>query len=609
VVTALDDDDVAKLSADQELVARLESELERLDAMGKQVSPEIAYCSPEFGISACLPQYAGGLGVLAGDHLKAASDMGLPLVGVGLFYRDGVFHQVIQDGAQEEAYEKIDPEQVGARDSGVTVSIPMPGREVTARVWTMSVGRIPLLLLDTDLDANGPHDRKITDQLYIGFGLHRIEQEMVLGVGGARAIAAMGWEIDVFHLNEGHAGFVALELIDRVIAGRGLDEAVADVTPGVIFTTHTPVPAGIDRFDRASISPFLEYWADRWETPIADLWELAVDPDDIARSNMAAWCLRVASSANGVSELHGEVSRDLFSGVGIGDRIGSITNGVHARTWTGRHVQDLFDSTLGVEWPQGDPETWERVVDIDDVTLSEVRRRSSVSLVDHVAGATGEKIDPDALIIGFARRFAPYKRATLLLRDPERLAQLLGDDTQPVHFLFSGKAHPSDEAGKSLVAQIVGFSNTTGANSRMTFLADYDMDIAYQLVQGCDIWLNNPIRPREASGTSGEKAALNGGLNCSILDGWWAEMYDGHNGWAIPASLSPDPDVRDADEAASVLATIEAVRDEYYGGRHVFNGRIRHAWRTLGPRVTATRMLGQYRDDLYRPALERMRSR
>jgi starch phosphorylase len=606
VVARLDDQQLESLLADGVATSLLADELARLNALGEPSPPRIAYCSPEFGISGLLPQYAGGLGVLAGDHLKAASDMGLPLVGVGLFYRDGVFHQNIEDGRQVETYHSIDPNDVGARDSGITVSVPLPGREVVARVWLMEVGRVRLVLLDTDVDANSADDRNITDQLYIGFGQHRVEQEMILGVGGARALAGLDWHPEVFHLNEGHAGFAALELIDRLIGAGTVADAVAKVSPGVIFTTHTPVPAGIDRFDRDLLEPYLTHWAERWDAPVGDLWALGVDPDDESRFNMAAWCLRIAGSANGVSALHGEVSRGLFAGVGLGDEIGSVTNGVHARTWTGSHMQTLFDEALGDAWAAGDPEAWGRVVDIDDGRLTEARHRSSLALTDHVAATTGQKIDPDALIIGFARRFAPYKRATLLLRDPERLGRLLADDGRPVHFLFSGKAHPSDEAGKSLVAQIVGYSGTSGANARVTFLADYDMEIAYHLVQGCDIWLNNPIRPREASGTSGEKVALNGGLNCSILDGWWAEMYDGHNGWAIPASLATDMEQRDTDESASVLETIESIRDEFYGARHVFNGRIRHAWRTLGPRVTATRMLTDYQNELYQPALERV---
>jgi starch phosphorylase len=604
-VDALTEDQLLELLGDDELLSRMAEELGRLEDIGEPLDPAIAYFSMEFGISGRIPQYAGGLGILAGDHLKSAGDLKTPLVGVGLFYGDGVFHQVIEGGTQVEEYRPADAAALGAIDSGVVVEVPLERRNVSARVWLLEVGRIRLLLLDTNLEVNAAKDRRITDQLYIGFGKHRVEQEMVLGVGGARALAALGWDLAVFHLNEGHAGFVALELIDRVIDG-DLDAAIGAVGPGIIFTTHTPVPAGIDRFVRENVSPYLEHWAKRWNLALGDIWAMGADPEDGDRFNMAAWCLRIAGAANGVSQLHGEVSRGLFAGVGIGDQIGSVTNGVHARTWTGAHMQSLFDEALGPGWDLGDRDSWERAMEIDDDTLVAARRNSSRALVDHVVATTGEKIDPDALIIGFARRFAPYKRATLLLRDPERLARLLADDERPVHFLFSGKAHPSDDAGKSLVAQIVGFSQSTSAHARLTFLPDYDMNVAYHLVQGCDAWLNNPIRPREASGTSGEKAALNGGLNCSILDGWWAEMFDGHNGWAIPASLETDPEARDVDEATAVLEAVENMRDEYFGAPHVFNGRVRHAWASLGPQVTAARMVRDYWNGLYEPALDRV---
>jgi starch phosphorylase len=604
-VSALSHEQLETLLADESFMARLAAESDRLDDLGEPVEPSIAYFSMEFGISGRMPQYAGGLGVLAGDHLKSASELKTPLVGIGLFYSDGVFHQVIEEGNQVEEYRSNPADGLGAVDTGLVVEIPIKDRTVFVRVWQLEVGRVRLLLLDTDLGANHDDDRRITDQLYIGFGAHRVEQEMVLGVGGARALAALGWDAAVFHLNEGHAGFVALELLDRLVDG-DLGAAVEAIRPGIIFTTHTPVPAGIDRFDRDVVSPYLEPWAKRWGKELDDLWPIGADPDDDHRFNMAAWCLRIAGAANGVSQLHGEVSRGLFAGVGIGDQIGFVTNGVHARTWTGPHMQALFDSALGAGWDLGDPGAWRRAAEIDDETLVAARRRSSRMLVDHVVSTTGNKLDPDALIIGFARRFAPYKRATLLLRDPERLARLLSDDDRPVHFLFSGKAHPSDDAGKSLVSQVVGFSQTTSANSRLTFLPDYDMNVAYHLVQGCDVWLNNPIRPREASGTSGEKAALNGSLNCSILDGWWAEMFDGSNGWAIPASLHTDPELRDDDEAGAVLGAVETVRDEYFGTPGAFNDRVRHAWASLGPRVTAARMLGDYWDGYYRPTLEKV---
>ncbi len=606
IVAELSQGQLDELLADGGLMVRLAEETADLDrALEGEGAPEIAYCSPEFGIDALVPQYSGGLGVLAGDHLKAASDQGLPLVGVGIFYRYGYFDQEIAEGGQHETYRSVDPAAVGARDTGISIEVPLPGREVSARVWRIDVGRIPLILLDTDIESNTDEDRGIGDCLYGGDRRHRLDQEMVLGVGGARALAELGWKVPVHHLNEGHAGFIALELIDRVIESGDLASAVERIGPGLVFTTHTPVPAGIDRFHRDLILPYLEHWAQRWATPIEQIWGLGQDPDDEAQFNMAALALRLSSSANGVSKLHGEVSRSLFAGVGIGDAIISITNGVHARTWADPAVQHLFDEVLGPEWGEGDPEAWDRVASIDDSRLGEVRDGASRRLASLVSTLTGRFLDPEALIVGFARRFAPYKRATLLLRDQDRLRHLLEDESQPVHFVFGGKAHPQDEQGKALVAELVGYSMSPAANERVTFVPGYDMGVARILVAGCDIWLNNPIRPREASGTSGEKAVLNGGLNCSILDGWWAEMYDGANGWAIDASEEEDPDVRDQAEAASLFDTLSSIQDLYHTDRAGFNERIRHAWRTLGPKVTAARMLRDYIDELYGPALER----
>jgi len=605
VVARLDNGQLDALLADDEVVGRVRHELAVLDdLLAGAAEPRIAYLSPEFGFTALIPQYAGGLGVLAGDHMKAASDMGLALAGVGLLYRDGVFRQVIVDGVQSETYHRVDPDGVGAEDTGLVVEVPFPGRDVSAKVWRLDVGGVSILLLDTDIEANSKGDREITDSLYHGFTTHRVDQEMILGVGGGRALQAMDWPIGAHHLNEGHAGFVVLELIDRVIEGGDIGAAVDLIRPGLIFTTHTPVPAGIDRFSTETISPYLEIWAERWGASFDDVWQLGVDPDDPAKFNMAAMCLRVAGAANGVSELHGEVSRGLFAGVGLGDRIGSVTNGVHARTWTAPHLQTVFDDLLGEGWAAGGPESWERVVEIDKGTLEGARRRSSRLLAEMVRARAGRDIDPDALIIGFARRFAPYKRATLFMRHRERLDHLLDDDDHPVHFLFAGKAHPADDLGKHLVAEVVGFAESPESMGKVTFIPDYDMDIAAALVQGCDIWLNNPIRPREASGTSGEKAALNGGLNCSILDGWWAEMFDGENGWAIPISQNEDLDARDDEEASAMLDLLVSIRDEYHSARPVFNGRVRHAWRTLGPRVSAMRMLREYEERFYRPALE-----
>lgn len=598
LVAGLDEGDLAAIAADEQLSARIHREVEGLDdALADTPIPRVAYCSPEFGLSALLPQYAGGLGVLAGDHLKSASDLGTPLAGVGLFYGEGVFRQVIEDGRQSERYDTIVPSQVGAVDTGLVVEVPFPGRAVRARVWRIDVGRVPLLLLDTNIEPNSEADRAITDRLYAGTRQHRIEQEMILGVGGARALAAIGWGIDLYHLNEGHAGFIVFELIDRLCRDIGLGAARKQVRDQMVFTTHTPVPAGIDRFDSETILPYLQHWADSWESSIETVWEIGEDPDDPTVFNMAALCLRSARTANGVSELHGEVSRQLFAGVGIGDDITHVTNGVHARTWTGSHTQELFDETLGDGWAEGSPEAWQRVSRIDDATLVDLRRRSSRLLAEVVREKTGDTLDPDALVIGFARRFAPYKRASLLLRRPDLLEMLLDDDERPIHFLFAGKAHPSDETGKDLVADLIAASGI--ANGRLTFVPDYEMDIALAMVQGSDIWLNNPIRPREASGTSGEKAVLNGSLNCSILDGWWAEMYDGHNGWEITPSPAEDPGSRDHEESTTMLETIARIAAEYHGSPSIFLGRIRHAWATLGPKVTSTRMVRDYEDRVY----------
>jgi starch phosphorylase len=472
----------------------------------------------------------------------------------------------------------------------------------------MDVGRTRLVLLDTDVPENAAADRKITDRLYSGDRQHRLEQELILGVGGTRALSALGWDLPVYHLNEGHAGFLVLELIDRAIENGDLASAVDAVRPGLVFTTHTPVPAGIDRFERKLIEPYLALWAAKWGIPVQAVWELGADPVDTDKSfNMAALGLRMSSDANGVSKLHGEVSRQLFKGVGIGDNIGSITNGVHARTWVAGHTQEVFDRVLGPGWALGDAAAWDRVEDLSDAAITTIRRDGSTKLAEVVARTTGQTLDPDSLIIGFARRFATYKRATLLLEHRERLAALLADEDRPVHFVFAGKAHPADKAGKALLAEVVAFSRSAEANGRFTFIPDYGIEIARRMYDGCDIWLNTPVRPREASGTSGEKSALNGGLNCSILDGWWAEMFDGRNGWDIPTSEAKVDTRRDREESAATLDRIEEIIAEYHGDPEAFISRVRHNWRSLGPQVTATRMVAEYRDSIYGPALSRVR--
>jgi starch phosphorylase len=355
------------------------------------------------------------------------------------------------------------------------------------------------------------------------------------------------------------------------------------------------------------LEPFLELWTTHWRADVEELWGLGQDSEDASRFNMAGFCLNTSGAANGVSELHGEVSRRLFSGVGIGDRIGHVTNGVHARTWTARHIQTMFDDVLGPTWSEGDPDAWVHVADLDSDRVGKARASSSLLLSSYVSSELGHSLDPGALVIGFARRFVPYKRATLFMSDLERLETLLQNDEHPVQFVFAGKAHPNDQSGKSIVSELVRFSKSKSANGRVLFIPDYNMDVGHAMVKGSDIWLNNPVRHREASGTSGEKVALNGGLNLSILDGWWAEMYDGSNGWEIRTSDSADPLARDAEESGWLLDALENVVDEYFGNRDRFHQRIIHAWATLGPKVTAARMVEEYDRKYYQPALSRNR--
>ena len=615
-IDRLDTDQVAALGADDTFMGALGVATAVVDDIDVASDPEIAYFSPEFGVSETLPQYSGGLGILAGDHLKAASDLGVRLAGIGLFYRHGFFRQEIVDGGQGERIETHHAEHLGAVDTGVVVEVPMPERTVLARVWRISVGSVPLIVLDCDVDGNAPDDRAITDRLYSGDRLHRLEQEMVLGVGGARAVAALGWSPGVHHLNEGHAGFLLLELIDREIsAGASLADALNRVRSRVLFTTHTPGPAGIDRFERGLIEPHLQPWADRWGVDIGEVLALGDDPDagsDVF--NMAVLCLGGSARANGVSALHGEVSRDLFASVPGGNRIGSITNGVHARTWVSDHLQGVFDEMLGPGWDRGDEQAWASIDGLSADAVRSQRRATRSDLVELVARRCGTTIEPDSLVIGFARRFATYKRADLLLRHPERLAELLVDDDRPIHLVFAGKAHPADGPGKALLASIVAHGSTAEANGRFTFLPDYDMGVARAMYHGCDVWLNTPVRPHEASGTSGEKAALNGALNCSIRDGWWAEMSDGANGFDIALH---DPEggfgaVEDAErdlvESSNTLDRITEMAAEFHADRTgdasmAWVNRMVHAWRTLGPRVTAGRMVADYDRDLYRPML------
>ncbi len=635
-----------RLASDEDFLRRLSEASADLDAylnapawyQSLEDAPAaIAYFSPEFGITETLPQYSGGLGILAGDHLKAASDLGVPIIGVGLLYRAGYFVQTLSaDGWQQEHYPGLDPHGLPLtqlRDADgqiITVGVGVPGRTMWAHIWRAQVGRVPLLLLDTDLEENEPRDRGVTDRLYGGGSDHRLLQEMLLGIGGVRAVRA--WcaatnspQPEVFHTNEGHAGFQGIERIrESVAAGRGFDEALALCRAGTIFTTHTPVPAGIDRFPRELVErhfgPTNPDYAALPEFPLARVLAFGAE-DDPTIFNMAHKGLRLAQRANGVSLLHGRVSREMFKDLWPGFDaaevpIGSITNGVHASTWVARPMRGLAErrSTPRGESPEREL-TDEQLLglrrQLRSALVDEVRRRLRVSWEQRGAspaelGWIEDVFDPEILTIGFARRVPSYKRLTLMLSDPDRLTRLLLHPERPIQLVIAGKAHPADNGGKELVQQIVRFADSEGIRHRMVFLPDYDIGMARFLYGGCDVWLNNPLRPLEACGTSGMKSALNGGLNLSIRDGWWDEMFDGQNGWAIPtADGVTDPVRRDNLEAAALYDLIEHnVAPRFYERPSPTRwvSMVRHTLATLGPKVLASRMLRDYVNDLYVPA-------
>ncbi|MDP9387706.1 MAG: alpha-glucan family phosphorylase [Actinomycetota bacterium] len=600
----------------------------------------VAYFSPEFGIAEALPQYSGGLGVLAGDHLKAASGLGVPLVGVGLFYRQGYFRQELNaDGWQQERYPSLDPHAMALRPmEGARVTVDLAGSELVAQVWRADVGRVRLYLLDADVDDNGPEARGVTDRLYGGGTEHRLRQEILLGIGGVRALDAVGETTQVFHTNEGHAGFLGLERIRRLVTGAGLTfaEAVEAVRAGTIFTTHTPVPAGIDRFPRDLLERYFRRWADECGISFDELMALGHLPWESPDSpfNMAVMGLRLAAMSNAVSRLHGVVSRQMFSALWPAvppeeTPITSVTNGVHAGTWVSPAMDDLLSRHIVPAWDEADSPTWARLQDARDDEIWRVREQCRERLVAFVrtrlkaaarargasesdAGWCDEVLDPRILTIGFARRFASYKRATLLLSQPERLKALLLSPDRPVQVVFAGKAHPADDVGKEMIRQIVQFSRQPAVRHRIAFVEDYDIAVARTLYQGCDVWLNTPRRPQEACGTSGEKAALNGALNCSILDGWWDEMFDGQNGWAISsAETYQDPDRRDAVEADSLFEILENRVVPLFYERvegpvpRRWVRRVKSSLVSLGPRVVASRMVRDYVEQLYEPTARR----
>ena len=632
------------LAKDKRFVRRVDDAVDDLNeylsanrwyqGLGADAPRGIAYFSMEYGITQVLPQYSGGLGILAGDHLKTASDLGIPIVGIGLLYRAGYFVQGLsRDGWQTERYPGLDPNGLPITPTDITVGVALPGgRTLHSQVWKAQVGRVPLLLLDSDVEGNGTYERSVTDRLYGGGSGHRLLQEMLLGIGGVRALRAFcdaeGLPpIEVFHANEGHAGFGGIERIRELMEGYELsfDEALAAVRATTVFTTHTPVPAGIDRFPRALVEEHFAPGLAVGSVPTARILELGAE-DDASVYNMAHLGLRVAQRANGVAKLHGIVSRGMFGGLWPGFDpsevpIGSVTNGVHGPTWVAREISELaaHPSSTGIVGV----DELAAIEGVSDRDLWATRRVLRAKLVEDVrrrlweAGQlrgvpeaelrwTETAFDPDVLTVGFARRVPSYKRLTLMLSDPERLKALLLDPERPIQMVIAGKAHPADDGGKELVRRIVEFADAEDVRHRIAFLPGYDMGMARVLYPGCDVWLNNPLRPLEACGTSGMKAALNGSLNLSIRDGWWDEMFDGENGWAIPtADGVEDPARRDALEADALYDLLgNSVAPRFYGGSPPTRwiAMVRHTMTTTGPQVLSTRMLEEYVRELYTPA-------
>ncbi|MBM3145214.1 MAG: glycosyltransferase family 1 protein [Chloroflexi bacterium] len=607
------------------------------------INSPIAYFSTEFGLHETLPIYAGGLGVLSGDHLKEASDLGLPLVAVGFLYTRGYFTQhITEDGWQEARFQRLRFEDMpimpilDEHDDPLTVSVELPGREVLARLWEIHVGRVPLYLLDTDVEGNSAEDRELTSRLYNSDMEARISQEIILGIGGVRALRNLGYNPAVWHMNEGHSAFMGLERArEMTAAGHSFDAARERICHSTIFTTHTPVPAGSDEFPLWLID---KYFSQLWPG-------LGLDRDQfikLARREMS-WgetfsmtllAFRFAGRHNGVSELHGQVARKMWHFLWPDLReedvpISHVTNGIHTGTWLARRLDHLFRRYLGRDWMDhlDDPDFWDSVENIPDEELWLVRRHLKRKLVFYMRDrareqwlrdgihpvqviASGVLLDPYALTIGFARRFATYKRASLILRDLDRLLELINRPNRPVQIIFAGKAHPDDNPGKMLIQEVYRSVKKAENGGRLVFLEDYDMNLARYLVQGVDVWLNTPRRPNEASGTSGQKAALNGALNFSVLDGWWREGYNGLNGWTIGDDADQaDPNIQDQMDVESLYDILENEIIPLYYDRsendlpRKWIARMKASIRSLAPQFSMRRMIKEYTEQLYLPAM------
>jgi starch phosphorylase len=612
---------------------------------GPAPDPFIAYFCLEYGLSECLPIYSGGMGVLAGDYLKSASDLGMPLVAVGLLYQQGYFRQYLNaDGWQGERYPENDfyrmPLQLEKRDGvPITIDVGYPGRTVTAQVWRAQVGRVPLYLLDTNVAENQADDRHITHQLYGGDGEMRIRQEIMLGIGGMKALRALGITPRICHMNEGHSAFLAIERMRQLVSEHSLTVAEAKqvVRSSNVFTTHTSVPAGIDLFAPSVVDRYLGHYYAALGMSRSEFLALGRQnpSNDGEPLNMAVLAIRLAGQVNAVSQLHGQVSRRLWQNVWPGVPewevpIVSINNGVHTRSWISRDLADLLDGYLGPRWTErpADRTVWQLVDEIPDEELWRVHERRRSRLVaftrqrlgvqleqrgsppSQIAQAT-EQLDPDALTIGFARRFAAYKRATLLLRHPERLAKILDNRERPVQVIFAGKAHPRDNPAKELIRQVIHLTRKNGLRN-VVFVEDYDMNVARYLLQGADLWLNTPVLMREASGTSGMKAAANGALNLSVLDGWWAESYAPNIGWAIGrGEVYEDLDYQDEVESNAIYDLLEKEIVPLFYDRgpddlpRGWIARMKNAMGAVVPLYNTNRMMIEYTERLYRPADKR----
>jgi glycogen phosphorylase len=608
---------------------------------GAAIKRPIAYFSAEFGFHESIPNYSGGLGILAGDHCKSASDLGLNFVAVGLLYRHGYFRQEIdKDGAQQaislnQNFHHLPIREVQRDGANLLVSVRILDREVFAKIWQLHVGRINLFLLDTDIPENNAEDRLITAELYGGDQEMRMRQEIVLGMGGVKALKAMEIDPEVFHMNEGHSAFLALERIRRKVAEKKLDfySALQIVASANVFTTHTPVPAGNDSFPRDMMRKYFGEFAKELEVGLDELFSFGqtrIDRSD--PFSMTILALRMSRHSNGVSKLHGDVSRSLWKDVWNGVPapevpITHVTNGIHTKTWMAPELAALYQKYLG-DWEEHitEPEFWRGVIDIPDAQLWETHQQLKHRLVDFVRervrirrqrlGDSPESVrnanqilDPDVLTIGFARRFATYKRGALLFSDKERLKRLLNDTTRPVQFIFAGKAHPRDEGGRALIQEVYKFSREAGFENRVVFLEDYDSYIARRLVQGVDLWLNTPLRPMEASGTSGMKCCPNGGINLSVLDGWWLEAFNGNNGWAIAPEINEGTvEFQTSVDANSLYQLLENQIIPLYYAKP--DGKLPLAWlqlmresiRSVTPIFNTHRMVKEYTERLYLPA-------